>query len=777
MIVHESIDSHGTSKKYFQWIGSFPAVSKFALHLEYEIVLEQGEAFVIALSSIEKMLKTGKINEIIRFAVRQLSRGIVRNKNMSVFTQSFNPMTGTICWEEKDPDYDYHQEVARSAFADMLHDKERNEKYFAALKAAIDKKHALGKKANVLDIGTGTGLLSMMAAKCGADTITACEAFKPMAECAIKIIEDNGYADKIKLIFKRSTEITVGIDGDMPNRANILVTEVFDTELIGEGALSTFRHAHKVLLDNDSIVIPHSGTVWAQVVDSPLVCAWNRIEPVLNSTGDKILVDTPTVTRSCSGAAAVHDLQLSQLPRDSFKLLTKPLAVCRFDWSDVATLQLSESFSHKTKSIAAGTAHAVFMWWDLKMDTEGQVLLSCAPVWEHPDVKLELNHGKSTVELNEKIPWRDHWMQAVYYLSPAYEICSGQELTLVTSHDEYSFWYHLNDGSSMDEVNYQRPICDCFVHLAYSRTRIGQLNDKKRNKKYIQALEKRITSDSVCLCLSDNCLLGLAAAKLGSKKVIIFESNGLSHRVMEMFVKANGLSEKVRIVNSKDDLNPDDGVNLIFGEPNFVTSILAWDNIYFWHLSSRYPKHIARIPSAVTVRAVAVEFKDLHKIRAPVRKCEGFDMSRFDELVQEQFLQVSSDISDNQIEAHPLWEYPGQALTAPFTVVELHLDRNIDHQPDIQNSDTAFIACTGNCNGVALWVDWTLDASTEVSTGPIKDIVPGSNISWDPYTRQGVFLPRKNFAVTRNDLLQWSVHFSPISGAVQFTFKITMGDN
>lgn len=44
---------------------------------------------------------------------------------MSIFTQSFDPITGCAIWEEKDPDYDYHQEVARSAFADMLHDHER----------------------------------------------------------------------------------------------------------------------------------------------------------------------------------------------------------------------------------------------------------------------------------------------------------------------------------------------------------------------------------------------------------------------------------------------------------------------------------------------------------------------------------------------------------------------------------------------------------------------------------------------------------------------------
>lgn len=51
----------------------------------------------------------------------------------------------------------------------------QNKKYYSALKSAIDKKHKNGEEANVLDIGTGTGLLSMMAAKCGADSVIACE--------------------------------------------------------------------------------------------------------------------------------------------------------------------------------------------------------------------------------------------------------------------------------------------------------------------------------------------------------------------------------------------------------------------------------------------------------------------------------------------------------------------------------------------------------------------------------------------------------------------------
>lgn len=50
---------------------------------------------------------------------------LIRTRNMSIFTQCLNPLTGITTWEEKDENYDYHQEVARSAFADMLHDHER----------------------------------------------------------------------------------------------------------------------------------------------------------------------------------------------------------------------------------------------------------------------------------------------------------------------------------------------------------------------------------------------------------------------------------------------------------------------------------------------------------------------------------------------------------------------------------------------------------------------------------------------------------------------------
>ena len=67
-----------------------------------------------------------------------------------------------------------------------------------------------------------------------------------MVRIARQVITKNGFGDIISIVPKRSTEMS---EADMTCQANILVTEVFDTELIGEGALVTFAHAHKDLLE------------------------------------------------------------------------------------------------------------------------------------------------------------------------------------------------------------------------------------------------------------------------------------------------------------------------------------------------------------------------------------------------------------------------------------------------------------------------------------------------------------------------------------------------
>ena len=37
--------------------------------------------------------------------------------------------------------------------------------------------------------------------------------------------------------------------------------------------------------------------------------------------------------------------------------------------------------------------------------------------------------------------WRDHWMQAVYYLPQKKKVEMGQTFEIVCNHDEFSIWF------------------------------------------------------------------------------------------------------------------------------------------------------------------------------------------------------------------------------------------------------------------------------------------------------------------------------------------------
>lgn len=144
-------------------------------------------------------------------------------------------------------------------------------------------------------------------------------------------------------------------------------------------------------------------------------------------------------------------------------------------------------------------------------------------------------------------------MQAVYYLPKDLLIKSpGEKLQLTGFHDEYSLWFGLEIEPSTP-VNLPRPFCDCSVHLAISRSRLGQLNDSERNLKFLKSLEKVVGSDTVCLTLGDCCLLGLMVAKLGARKVYAIERNPHCRRLLEAWVQTNNLHEQITVLNGDLD--------------------------------------------------------------------------------------------------------------------------------------------------------------------------------------------------------------------------------
>lgn len=174
--------------------------------------------------------------------------------------------------------------------------------------------------------------------------------------------------------------------------------------------------------------------------------------------------------------------------------------------------------------------------------------------------------------LGKQSPWRDHWMQAIYYLPADFDIHSaGEKICLMSYHDEYSLWFGISPETSA--IDFPRPFCHCPVHNAISRTRLGQLNDEQRNHKFVEALKKVVNPDTVCLTLGDSCLLGLIVAKLGARKVYAIESNVYCRRLLEAWVKTNGLEKQMIVMGGDFDKSSIDskvGLNMIIPSIDLV---------------------------------------------------------------------------------------------------------------------------------------------------------------------------------------------------------------
>ena len=142
----------------------------------------------------------------------------------------------------------------------MMNDEERNKAYADALELAVRDGDF------VLDIGTGSGLLSLMAAASGAEMVTTCEMSKTIAEAATQIIESNGYKEKISVLNKKSTNLVIG--DDLPQQADLIISEILSSELVGEGVRATVLDANKRLLKKGGRTIPQSGKIRIALVDN-----------------------------------------------------------------------------------------------------------------------------------------------------------------------------------------------------------------------------------------------------------------------------------------------------------------------------------------------------------------------------------------------------------------------------------------------------------------------------------------------------------------------------
>lgn len=141
----------------------------------------------------------------------------------------------------------------------MVLDHIRNQAYEAALARTIRP----GMR--VLEIGTGAGLLAMMAVRAGAGHVYTCEVDPLLALVATDIIAVNGLSDRITVITRHSSMLDAVTD--LGGRADLLVSEIIGDRLINEGVLASHAHAVDTLLVPGAPVIPLRGSIRTALVD------------------------------------------------------------------------------------------------------------------------------------------------------------------------------------------------------------------------------------------------------------------------------------------------------------------------------------------------------------------------------------------------------------------------------------------------------------------------------------------------------------------------------
>lgn len=152
----------------------------------------------------------------------------------------------------------------------MLNDSARNSSFQAAISQQVTTDD------RVVDIGTGTGLLSILAARAGALSVDAFEAHPAMAAIAFDTIAASGVDEKIALHSTLSANVAF-LTGD---RRDMLITEIFDCALIGEGILPTLRHARRSLLTEGYRSIPQTAELHGALVSSPRLRKLNEVGEV-----------------------------------------------------------------------------------------------------------------------------------------------------------------------------------------------------------------------------------------------------------------------------------------------------------------------------------------------------------------------------------------------------------------------------------------------------------------------------------------------------------------
>jgi type II protein arginine methyltransferase len=228
----------------------------------------------------------------------------------------------------------------------LLRDTARNQAYEDAIRRAVTP------GCLVLEIGTGSGILAMMAARAGARVVT-CEADPSVAAAARAVIAANGYADRVTVINKHSTAVDPA--ADLPELADILVSEIVSNDLLSEYVLPAHADAVARLLKPGAPVIPARGRVRVALAEDRL---WEQAR-----AGTVSGFDLSPFNR------IGHPSRQIAVGSPRLTLRSEPADIFDFDFA--ASPAPADASTHRDLRATGGPVNGIVQWIALDFDDQG----------------------------------------------------------------------------------------------------------------------------------------------------------------------------------------------------------------------------------------------------------------------------------------------------------------------------------------------------------------------------------------------------------------------
>lgn len=299
----------------------------------------------------------------------------------------------------------------------VLNDEQHSAVFHGAIQRAVT---AAGADCTVLDIGTGTGLLSLFAAEAGASAIVACDDSPLMLSIARETFKTAGVVDRVRLLNRRSTDLTPADTGGRP--VDVIVTDMLDSSCFGDGLLQSLIHAKRHLLRPDGgRILPARATFYmagfeSQSVAQDTFCMNQEFEDLIYLKGHRLVS-----ALSDSGHETVNIRHLKDI-----KFVTKVEEVFSCNFNDANDMQAILDGSKVQRAAlpfrqaSGGQLDGFVMWFGLSVDEDNGLFTDPAVRSCRDQMLFKLNHRFANREelqcLNVRVSCPDGvWRVQHYY--------------------------------------------------------------------------------------------------------------------------------------------------------------------------------------------------------------------------------------------------------------------------------------------------------------------------------------------------------------------------